>query len=601
MKVPRRWFWWAVFIYGLAALFWQVQQPIAEFPQLDAKENIALASLLSEGQWGNEPFYRAMLYPAILAIFLWVGLPLDLLPFAALFLGLALHFAATGLVARLAGNFWKDERAEKVALLLYGLNPVLLHYAFQPLDITLAIVLFLLGAQALFLPGDRSVWRCYGLAGLWWGLAVLARPHFLPLVLTAPLIATFARHRPGWPVLATWAGAAPPILLFGLANLIISGDFRLLPWQGAYNLYAANREGTTGKFLSQRVFLSEIQPWENPARLESEILFAEATGREPPFGINEMNAHWRTLFRQRMSEDTAGFVALQLRKIYFLFNDFEQYNNMTASFHIANSPVLRWNPIRWGGLFALAVSAFAVFHLRKREGPWLAWTLIAAVYAGALLIYFVSARFRLPLQGILVLFASGWATVWWKSVPRKHVWIPGAALVGALCLSFSAFFDARSRETYVQDRLLLANAAAEAALDAEALRWVGPVIDAAPQRPDARRVAMLSAFNLHLLEHPAAAAYPWSQMREWALALPARDASEGFVIGVVLWQTGEPNEAIQTWRHTVGTHGSTAQSALKALAAVGAEPQLRALIPPEDPEFAALLRLLDRGTGEPSI
>lgn len=599
MNLPRRWFWWAIVVYGLAALFWHAQQPIAEFPQLDAKENIALASLLADGQWGSEPFYRAMLYPVILAVFLSVGFPLDLLPFAALFLGLALHFSATALVARLAGDFWKDERAGKVALLLYGLNPVLLHYAFQPLDITLGIVLFLLGARALFSSADRAAWRTYALAGLWWGMAVLARPHFLPLVVMAPLIARLALSRSGWPVLLTWAGAAPPILLFGLANLMISGDFRLLPWQGAYNLYAANREGATGKFLTQRVFLSEVQPWENPARLESEILFAEATGREPPFEIDEMNAHWRALFRQRIREDTAAFVGLQLRKVYFLFNDFEQYNNMTASFHIANSPVLRWNPIRWGWLFALAVSAFAAFHLQRREGPWLAWTLIAAIYAGALLLYFVSARFRLPLQGILVLFASGWATVWWQSVPRKQWWIAGAAFVAALALSFSTFFDARSRETYVQDRLLLANAAAEAAMDAEALRWVVPVLEATPERPDARRVAMLSAFNLHLLGHPAAAAYPWSQLRDWALALPARDASEGFVIGVALWQTGDTTEAVQTWRRTVEIYGAAAQSALKALAAVGAEPQLRTLIPPEDPEFAALMRLLHREAGEP--
>lgn len=590
MGIPLRWIWMAVLVYGLLALGWHMQQPLAQFPQLDAKENLALAGLLAEGELGDEPFYRAMLYPAILSLFLLLGMPHGGLSFAALFLGLGLHWWCTGVVARIAGDLWADRRAEIAALLLYGLNPVLLHYALQPLDITLGMALF--WTAAWFLLRSEASWRGWLAGGFLLGLAVLARPHFLPVLVVAPGLLWLWRARGvRAAVFLPWVGGALPLLAFGMANVGVSGEFRLLPWQGAYNLYAANRAGATGKFFAQQVFLENVQPWENPARLESETLFARATGEEPPFSIEAMNAHWRTAFRERVKTEFPDFFLLQLRKVYFLFNDFEQYNNLTYAFHKARSPVLRWNPIGWGWLLALAAGGWIAFIATRRDPRWRSWTLLAAAYASGVLLYFVSARFRLPLTGVLILFASGWATFWWRAQPdvlRRAV----PLVLLALVVSYSWFFGARSKETFIQDRMLLANAAAEASLDAEALGWAFEVLEEAPQRPDALRIALVSAFNLHLIDAPEAAGLPWPLLLYWSRQLPAADPALIYIRGVALWMNGERAEAQAVWREALDRFGPDALSARKALAVAGDPEAASPVFGPSDPEWVALRRLL---------
>ena len=109
-------------------------------------------------------------------------------------LGLGCHIANTILAIRLSRKLWNNRIGELITGGLVGFNPVLLHFAFDPLDITLSISLFL-GAVNLVMPAsseglDRPTKAIRFLAsGLALTLAAFARPHFFAALMSACLVA----------------------------------------------------------------------------------------------------------------------------------------------------------------------------------------------------------------------------------------------------------------------------------------------------------------------------------------------------------------------------------------------------------------------------
>ena len=109
------------------------------------------------------------------------------------------------------------------------------------------------------------------------------------------------------------------------------------------------------------------------------------------------------------------------RKAYALLDNWEQYNNKTFAFHKARSPWLRWNPICWGALLVLGVAGAARLGA---ESPRAARALaaVAAAVAASILLFFVSARFRLPLAAVLAVLAGGAlaAPSFWRAWPAPR-------------------------------------------------------------------------------------------------------------------------------------------------------------------------------------
>src|SRR5690606_27536219 len=105
-------------------------------------------------------------------------------------------------------------------------------------------------------------------------------------------------------------------------------------------------------------------------------------------------------------DNPVAWLKLEAFKLYAVFNDFEQYNNKTYSFHKSLSPWLRYNPISWGILLILAATCSSVLWHQKRR-DLLATLFIAGAFGSGLLLYMASARFRLPLVPILAILTGG--------------------------------------------------------------------------------------------------------------------------------------------------------------------------------------------------
>jgi hypothetical protein len=486
----------AALFYGFGHLNWYLGTPLGRVPVLDERENIDLAEAIFGGTLPAAPFYRAPGYALLLAGLRFAGLSAGGLFPAALALGVILHATGAALAAAIARR-WFGNGSALIAGLLFALNPVLVHFATQALDATLSLTLFLGGlnsfAAAIEAP-DRA--RPWAVAGILWAAAALVRPNFLLVWLVVPASALSLRGARRTPIVAS---ALAGVLLFGALAMwqkSLSGTAGFLPWQGPYNLWAANRPGANGRYYTQHVSLPPALARANPARAESIILYEQETNGGPG-DIAAMNKHWRRRFLGEVASHPLRWAALTARKTYALLNNWEQYNNETFAFHKARSPWLRWNPICWGWLLVLAVAGG--FRLGA-ESPRAARALaaVAAVCAISILLFFVSARFRLPLAAICAVLSGGalGSPRFWRAWPAgRRAALAGSAAVAGL-IAFSGFDGVDDRSTFVQDHVLLARAAFTVGDDATALSEAREALRLQPWHPDATAIADAAAAEI---------------------------------------------------------------------------------------------------------
>jgi dolichyl-phosphate-mannose-protein mannosyltransferase len=476
--------------YALGHLDWYLGTPLGRVPVLDERENIDLAEAIFGGTLPAAPFYRAPGYALVLAGLRLAGISAPGLFPAALLLGALLHGAGAALAASLAGR-WFGSRAALIAGLLYALDPVLVHYATQALDSTLSLTLFLAGLDRLAAAvGAQGRTRPWASAGILWAAATLVRPNYLLVWLALPVLA-LAQGGPWRSRGRFLAAALSGAVLFGAAaawQKSVSGVAGFLPWQGAYNLWAANRPGANGRYYTQHVSFPPELARANPARAESILLYEQETGGQPQ-DIAGMNAHWRRRFLDEVASHPLRWAALMARKTYALLNNWEQYNNKTYAFHKALSPWLRWNPICWGLLLVLAVGGAARLAADSpRAAAALAATSLAC--AASILLFFVSARFRLPLAAVCAVLAGGalGSPGFWRGwPPGRRAALAACALLAGL-VAFSSLGGVADRSTFVQDHVLLARAAFTVGDDATALSEAKEALKLQPWHPDAKAI-----------------------------------------------------------------------------------------------------------------
>ena len=534
--------------------------PLGRSPVLDGAENLGLAEKIALGELPREPLYRALLYPWVLSL---VGQQGTVLALVATVWGVLCHMLNAVFVGMLAKRLWGSRSAAYLASLMYVVYPVALYFSVQVLDITLGMTLFLGAIYLALCACDCSNVAARStllmIAGLLGGACVLTRPNFLlPLLLLPVLPAVLywesarAWRRALLPGGLLLLGLSLPLLGQGLLNQHLSGSFRVLPWQGAYNLYAANHATANGKFFMQSVSFDQIPSGMNPTRMESEYLYRQAKGEAGSTSIDSMNRYWRSELWQEVSADPLRWLQLMGRKSIYVLNDWEQYNNLTYAFHKARFTLLRWNPLGWGVLLLGGVVCGVLGYPRAQRGVFISLGLLGLAYAAGVLLFFASARFRLPLVPLLTVLCGGAAVLpwleWWRTRRRALIQVGIGCLLGALCV-YGNIFDARDEASFIQDELLLADACAKLGEDAEALRYAEAVLLRDPDRGEAQRIQVASLFNLWMNRADGeVSADLWLRLEHALLDVSHEDATTLFISGVYAWHDERPEEAIQIWR-----------------------------------------------------
>jgi 4-amino-4-deoxy-L-arabinose transferase-like glycosyltransferase len=394
--------------------------PFFAEPAMDAGYHLEWARAFAAGrEFQPGPFFRAPLYPWFLGLCLRVFgedlLAVRLLQaligtwscWLAYCVGLRAFDRRTGLVAAALGaGYW---------MLVYFDGELLL----PVLEVPTTLLVVLAGLRWRESPGGARALQL----GLALGLAALVRPNIL---LFAPLLGLWLclEARPRLPALAlALAGLALPIAPITLWNGLAGGDWALISTQGGVNLWIGNNPQADG--ASALVPGTRADWW---GGYRDAIQQAEALeGR--PLKPSEVSDSYVRRVRAFWAAEPAHALELTLWKLRLFLTDRELGNNQDERFFALHfGPLLRWLPLSYGILLPLALVGLALAARRWRE-LFPLWALVP-VYTASIVLFFVNARFRIPLVLPLAVFAAH-ALVWSADAWRARRWRPLALALGS--------------------------------------------------------------------------------------------------------------------------------------------------------------------------
>jgi len=560
IRSPWGWFLLALVPRLLYLLEQEAFSPLFYQPLLDEQELVESARALLRGEgFGPEPLFKAPLYPVLLAgVMAATGeawwFVARLLQHAA-----GAGVAALGFVAasKLAGPGRRGRAAGAVAAALLAFNAPAIRLENQLLldhlvfALQSAMLLALLCAAAS--PRWRLARRWAAGAGAFAALAWLTRPTLTPVLPFLALALAFpccARRRQAGMMkrgvaMATLflAGPALAMGLFAGRNWVVSGEALALPWQGGFSLYEANRPGANGRYFAQRSFVQTSDRDANPARLLALEPFDEA----PDTLRGDVDAHWKRRATEAIAEEPITWLGLMARKGLWLFTDREIYNIEDFGVHLEISNVLPWIPFTFGFVWPGALASLAlaaVWPRGRRRLVGIVWV-YAFFLGGAIALYFVSGRMRMPLlfpAAILAGAAFGVYACWdTKAMPPRRAlgiqWLALALLALGLLWSWGDWGGVRSEDMRHAEYARLSNAAFMDRRPEMALDYAQRL---ARLRPDYPQAPQLRGQALYALGRADEAAVAFAE----ALKLLPNDPVAPYNLGVLSLERGETDGAL---------------------------------------------------------
>jgi 4-amino-4-deoxy-L-arabinose transferase-like glycosyltransferase len=384
--------WLALFSISLAArLAWlrdMSTTPFYENPVVDEYIYNQMATAILQGLPEQNGIFRPPLYPLFLSLcysVLGVSVPAARIVQAvlgALFTIFLFHFASRFL----------DRRTGFLSALVYALYWPAIYFQGELLDIAIFPMLLLLSVYFFLRAIETKSGMHAGLAGLFLGLAALARGtalFFLPAMCFFLFSSLGARK--GAQLLALLAVATCSLLLLsGYRNARLSGEFIMLSSNGAINFYIGNNPGADG--------LNSIPPG-----LEWNKVIKEPV-RLGLVTHGEQSHYWLARSLQYIASNPGRSLLLYLKKFYAFWNAVEVSNNKDIYFMRSRSAFLSL-PLPGFGL----VCPFAILSLLfiKRRTPVLIllWFLVLS-YALGNSLFFTTARYRMAVLPLLIVLAS---------------------------------------------------------------------------------------------------------------------------------------------------------------------------------------------------
>ena len=373
--------------------------PTFDHPAMDELYHDQWARAIAAGEsFVDGPYFRAPLYPAFLAaVYKLFGhgylaprviqAALGSLSCGLLYLiGRVTFGRAVGTVAGFAAaSYW---------MLIYFDGELLIPTLIVFLDLLLIWVLL----RAARRPG---IW-IFGLVGVGLGLSAIARPNIL---LFAPVIVVWLLvvHRATPPRAFAYAGCVGVGCLMVITpvtvrNWVVGADLALIATQGGVNFYIGNNPEADGR--------TAVVPgtpggwWEG---YHATIDRAEQSlGRE--LRPSEVSRYYFGEALDFIQEQPGKFLSLMVLKLRLFWSHWEISNNKGIYFWTAHfTPVIRWLPLGFGVVGPLAIVGLASCWRRRLE-LFPLWGFVL-VYMVSVLLFFCTARYRMPVLPILILLA----------------------------------------------------------------------------------------------------------------------------------------------------------------------------------------------------
>jgi len=387
-------------LFRLIYLIHYINLPDWDQLLVDSLFHFRWASSIADGNiLGHEPYFRAPFYIYLLGgIFSIFGKSILVGRIFGHLIGLA--------VVALTYSTAKDIFSKKVAViaaLVYSLNPIALYFESELLVDSLFAALILLSINFFFKQFEDSRIRWPILTGIALGLAAITRPLILPMIPLYIIWLAVFKWSSGYSIKNLGVMIIFIVLIITpvtLRNYIIGNDFVLIASSGGINFYIGNNEKADG--------LSAVMPpplgadW---TMEDIEYLAEKSIGRN--LSASEISDYWLGQGWQWIKNNTGDFYELYIKKLYYLLNAREISNNRNIDLFFGKFPYFRYNPIKTGIIYPLALIGIAGLILSGRASKKrLFLILFILLYALTISFFFINARFRLPILPIAAILAS---------------------------------------------------------------------------------------------------------------------------------------------------------------------------------------------------
>jgi tetratricopeptide (TPR) repeat protein len=425
---------------ALRLLHWQsfAPYPWFDFLGLDAKYYDEWARrILESGLQGKDPYFMGPLYPHVLAaVYRVFGPSLDAMRAFQVVLSVA-----TVPLVHLLGRAWGGSRLAMISSGLTALYGPLIYYSVSLLYPTITVFLAAFLLLALHRAASHRSFAWAAGAGLTLGVFALGRGNIL---LFAPaaffwLVAAWGRPfapvlrdpRPGLPAgLVLTAGTLLALLPATIHNLR-TGDPTLLTTNAGLNLYIGNgpmaRGGHETPVLiverpdgTTETITADLQQ-DVECRTEAEAV----TGH--PMSYTEVSSFWfhRTMDQVRAHPGHA--LGLLVMKFVHFWSTYEIPQIEHFGYFRRFSLPLRGPVLSFGIVGPLALIGMILAWPDRRR--WALPYLFVSLYCLAVVVFFVLARYRLPIVPGLFLFAALAMSRTWDAI-RSGRRVPAGVVLG---------------------------------------------------------------------------------------------------------------------------------------------------------------------------
>ncbi len=517
--------------------------PVFRVPYLDGAFYHVWARSLVEGHGDFQgPYFLAPLYPHALAAWYRIfGPSLMAVRVAQTILGVADVILILVAARRLFGR-----NASLWAASLFALQGTLVFYegllVLEPLLVTLTLA----GFVVLVVGPSPRAWGAT-VAGVLFGLATLARGTALLVLPWALWFTGRARVRNAVLLSVAWLAVLVPVLV---RNAREGGSF-VLTTNAGVNFYAGNAPGANGRFrqppgvqfFTAPLAHAELQG-ELPAALAARALTVEAVAGTPQAADS---GAWLSRAWEWMRTHPGEFLALELRKIGLVLQGREIAQIESVPFHRERLAVLRLFFVNLS--LVLPLAALGLWCARSPSSAQR--SLARGVLIATLLpcvVFFVTARYRLPAVPFLTLFAGAGAAQLVEWARRRQVRALLVAVVFCVVAAALTRVGAQPPRTapgwnhaQMAERVYaLGDLEGAIRYQEEAARWL----------PDRTEVLLNLALYWSERNTPPDLERAEQLLRRLVQAEPQRPVLL-FNLGVILEQRGRPDAARQVWERVL--------------------------------------------------
>ena len=424
--------------------------PLIEHPVMDAAVHHEWAQSFAAGEeWVVDrrsgeplPYFRAPFYIWFLGtVYKLFGVDAS---FAPRLLQSILGSISCGLIYLIAARLF-GRATGIVAGLAAALFWTMVYFDNELLLVPWIVFFNLLLLWFLIVAHDRGNWYWWSAAGLALGMEAITRPNillFAPAVCLWILVLRLRERRFALGIghcFAFGLALLTPILPLTIRNVAKADDFVLIASQGGVNFFIGNNAQSDG--------VTAVVPGTPPdwwgGYYATQGMAAQELGRTPK--ASEVSQFFFAKAGEWWSEDRAAAIAHTLYKArLFLYRQEYANNKCIYTFSEEFTPLSAWLPVGLWIVMPLGLLG-AALSLRRPGRHFPLWG-FALIYTASVVMFFVNARFRMPVATVLVIFASH-AVFWLLEQLRERAWLKlvpalvGLALFSHLSHWFPGFSD----------------------------------------------------------------------------------------------------------------------------------------------------------------